>query len=45
MRARSVAENTGRKHLCFDRLLDEQPDWALWPLFAARYPSPCRKPR
>ncbi|QFI63718.1 hypothetical protein D0Y83_10935 [Qipengyuania flava] len=86
MSMRSATGNTGRKHLCFDRLLDEQPYWALrfwllgaalvlagsavisltakplvlplqalffaalfawavWPLFAARYPSPCRRQR
>jgi hypothetical protein len=86
MSKRSAAANTGRKHLCFGRLLDEQPHWALrfwllgaalvltgsavlsltasplvlalqalffaalfawavWPLFAARYPSPCRRQR
>lgn len=86
MSERSPVANTGRKHLCFDRLLDEQPHWALrfwllgaalvlagsvvfsltatplvlvlqalffaalftwavWPLFAARYPAPCRRQR
>lgn len=37
MSMRSATGNTGRKHLCFDRLLDEQPYWALcfWLLGAA----------